>query len=245
MKLLPLLLVLVPWLASAQAVVPNRRMGGSPPTASLKVWLDANVLTGANDSALSPWNDISGNANNLNAAAGTMLVKTASQAGRRTVRFNNGVGGRTVGPSFVATGPWTVVCGFVMDSPASGAAGRALQMNTGNFGLGAAASGTTYRLVWVNGGTVVLTTSAAISTPRVHVITAATTPVTRWIIGNYSFLNSTNAGPPGTLFSLGQDTIGEPMNGNWFEFLMYDRVLTGLEIDQCIRYMNSKWQLTP
>lgn len=244
MRFLLSLLLLLPWISSAQVVVPTRRLGGAPPS-DLKIWVDGSQLTSAQNTILSPWADLSGNANNINQAQGNMLVKTNIQNGYRGVDFPNGVGGRSVGPTIAANGPWTVICAFVMTSPANAAGARALQMNAGNFGLGAASSGTTFRLVWVNGGTVVINTAATIGVPRVHVITAATNPVTKWIIGNYSFVNTTNAGPPGTLFSLGSDTVAEPMTGQWLEFRMYNRVLTQLEVDRSIHYMLGKWAIAP
>lgn len=225
----------------SQVVAPNRRLNGYPPTQGLVIWVDASILTSAQDTILSPWADLSGNANNINPQLGNMLVKTNSQNGFRTVRFNNGVAGRSVGPSFSAGGPWSVACAFKMDA-APGSAQRALQMFSSNFGLGSNGTANDMRLVWVNGGTVVMPIVASVIVPRVHIITTASTPFTQWKVGT-SFNTTTNATTPAGVFSMGADTIAEPMFGNWFEFMCWNRVLSPLEQDQARNYMTSKWAL--
>lgn len=210
-----------------------------PPT-DMVIWLDASILTSADNTIINPWLDLTANHNDF-AFAGNALVRTNIQNGFRGVYLGNGVGGTSAGPNFAAGGPFTCVCVFKLDAGPQASNRRALQSFTTNFGLGANNGVNDLRCVWVNVGVTVLTKVASETPARCHVVTTQASG-TRWICGTITDQSDPNP-LPGNKLCLGAVTIAEPMWGHWFELRVFNRVLTNTEITTTMNYLKSKWAL--
>lgn len=208
------------------------------------IWVDASILTEADGVAISPWLDLSGNANNLVVTAGSLVVKTNIQNGLRGVLLGAGAGATSSGPTFAVGGPMTLI--GVWKHQVGPGITRAVNMLTGNLGIGTN-SDTQLRCVWVNGVTTNLTQLiTAASTARVQTFISPNSGAStaQWIVQGGGAVTTGNEMPGGRIGIGRTATTAENMLGHWFELRVWDRILTASEITATVNLLTSKWDLT-
>jgi hypothetical protein len=238
-------------------------MAAIPVTSGLQLLLDARSITSLSDGdAISAWNDDSGSANNAaQATAGNRPVyKTnifGSNPAVRTVDSGDFLHG-----SFASwgthAGMTVLVCASALPSSQT-ASGRffttaaAGQTDTANMLLGDVAAS---MQLWVNGGNrlpIALNMASAGSTQPVIFGGAYNSTVIDMIIngvwrGGHSHGSSLPSSP--TLYSMGYINAGTPSTGfsclaDYHFFIVYNRRLTGSEIEDVLSWMREELGMQP
>lgn len=247
----------------ALSFMKKSRVGGAPPPApgawepdNLAVppaaWYDADALTGADGSNVSPWTDRGANGHNAVLAAGAApILRYASLNGRKTVEFTGSTGAAkldiTTGLlNSSATGSFYAVFQIVADPPAAGGnAGPVFQANAGGnvnshhpwtdgnfYEAFGAASGTERKIA---------NPAPLFTTARIYNCDSWTEYRAR-IDGTVFITDATHTTGFGTVTrNLGYNPVPSYLSGKIAEIVVFNYVLTQAEREQVEGYLAHKW----
>jgi hypothetical protein len=237
----------------------RRRLFNPSRIAGLQLWLDATKGLFDETSGGSPvttdgatvarWEDQSGSGYNVlqSTSANRPILKTAIKNNKNVIRFD-GSNDALISASIPSNNLLTVSV-FSVVSPTNfggGNAGRIFERGSGgfsNFMNFSSAIAFFFGNVDIRGGSTTLSAFNLITSTAIIGTGTANTRINRLLAVSGNMGTSPNLA--NTTYQIGNRTAGDRgFNGDIAEIIIYDNLLTSLQIDQVETYLYNKWGLT-